>query len=110
MLLEITSAVAIVSTISAGYLAYTSHKKSEMYKDIKAKYDSTKEFADTAAHRILELENKLVEVSSTVVTHASTIHNLKAELARIKEKEASAKTVKPAQAAPVKKNKFNKKS
>ncbi len=74
MLIVTITAAALLSTAYLGYLTFKYRTEA---LDNQVKFDASKEFADAAAKRILELETSKSELAVQVVKLSNTVNDYK---------------------------------
>lgn len=83
----LTVTITIAAFLGLSVVSYFANEYRKSAADYKAKFESTKEFADEAAKSILKLEQRNKDFSNTIVM-------LKAEIATMQAAKAT-KTVEP---------------
>lgn len=82
--------ITIASLVALSIVAYKSYVNKEKALDLKAKYNSIKDYVDDASRRILTLEDDKANLAATIITLKSNIQSVTDQLTAEKRKSANA--------------------
>jgi hypothetical protein len=101
----LTVTISIAAILAVGTLAYFNNDYRKAAADYKAKFESTRDFAEESAKSILKSEQRAKELSNTIVMLKAEVAALQA--AKVVQREASKPTVNPQITDAVTANKTN---